>query len=80
MENLLIVSETAFALILLAGAGLLIRTFAGLTSIAPGFRPKNVITARLSLPYWKYPTPKHQQAASCAAGKSGPGPAVKRLA
>jgi putative ABC transport system permease protein len=35
LEDLLIVSETAFALILLAGAGLLLRTFAGLTAIAP---------------------------------------------
>ena len=51
LENLLIVTETAFALILLAGAGLLIRTFAGLTAIAPGFHPDNVVTARISLPY-----------------------------
>jgi predicted permease len=54
MENLLIVSETAFALILLAGAGLLIRTFAGLTAIAPGFHPDHVVTAHIALPYWKY--------------------------
>jgi len=44
----------AFALILLAGAGLLIRTFAALTAIAPGFRPDHVLTVRLSLPQWKY--------------------------
>jgi predicted permease len=55
LESLLIVCETAFALVLLAGAGLLLRTFAGLTSIAPGFHPDNVLTARISLPYWKYP-------------------------
>jgi putative ABC transport system permease protein len=61
-ENLLIVFETAFALILLAGAGLLIRTFAGLTAIAPGFRPENVVTARLSLPRWKYQSPERQKA------------------
>jgi predicted permease len=54
LENLLIVSETAFALILLAGAGLLIRTFAGLTAIAPGFHPDHVVTAHIALPYWKY--------------------------
>ena len=62
LENLLIVSETAFALILLCGAGLLMRTFAGLTAIAPGIRPGNVLTARLSLPYWKYPTAQRQRA------------------
>ena len=42
LEDLLIVAETALALILLAGAGLLIRTFAGLTAISPGFHPDNV--------------------------------------
>ncbi len=62
MENLLIVSETALALILLAGAGLLMRTFAGLTAIAPGFHPDNVVTAQLSLPYWKYPTAERRRA------------------
>src|SRR5262249_16872904 len=61
-ENLLIVFETAFALILLSGAGLLIRTFAGLTAISPGFRPENVVTARLSLPRWKYQSPERQKA------------------
>jgi len=76
VENLLIVSETAFALILLAGAGLLMRTFAGLTAIAPGFNPDNVVTARLSLPYWKYPTAERQRAfldGALEKAKSGPG-------
>ncbi len=62
LENLLVVAETAFALILLAGAGLLMRTFAGLTAIAPGFHPESVVTARLSLPYWKYPNSERQRA------------------
>ena len=62
LENLLIVSETAFALILLAGAGLLMRTFSGLTAISPGFQPDNVLTAQLSLPFWKYPTVERQRA------------------
>jgi predicted permease len=76
LENLLIVSEAAFALILLTGAGLLMRTFAGLTAIAPGFRPENVLTARLSLPYWKYPTAERQRAvldALLERVRSGPG-------
>jgi len=62
LENLLIVSEVAFALILLAGAGLLLRTFAAYTAIAPGFRPDNVVTARVSLPYWKYRGSDRQRA------------------
>lgn len=62
LENLLIVSETAFALILLSGAGLLLRTFASLTAIAPGFQPENVVIARVSLPYWKYSTAERRHA------------------
>ena len=54
LENLLVVCEVAFALILLAGAGLLLRTFATLTALAPGFQPDHMLTAELSLPYWKY--------------------------
>ena len=61
VESLLVVAETAFALILLAGAGLLIRTFASLTAIAPGFHPDNVVTARISLPFWKYRNPDRQR-------------------
>ncbi len=76
LENLLIVSEAALALILLAGAGLLVRTFAGLTAIAPGFHPDNVVTAHLSLPYWKYRTAERQRAfldALLEKARSAPG-------
>jgi putative ABC transport system permease protein len=76
LENLLIASEVAFALVLLAGAGLLMRTFAGLTAIAPGFHPENILTARLSLPYWKYRTTERQRAfldALMQRVRSGPG-------
>jgi predicted permease len=62
LEGLLVIAETAFALMLLAGAGLLLRTFAGLTAISPGFQPDNVATAKVSLPYWKYKTPERRRA------------------
>jgi putative ABC transport system permease protein len=76
LENLLIVAETAFALILLAGAGLLIRTFASLTAIAPGFHPDGVLTAQFSLPRWKYREPLRQSeflAALLERVHTGPG-------
>jgi len=76
LENLLIVSETAFALILLAGAGLLVRTFAGLTAIAPGFQPDHVVTAQISLPFWKYRGAERQRAflyALLEKARSAPG-------
>ena len=44
MRKALVVSELALALILLVGAGLLIRTFLGLRRIDPGFDPRNVLT------------------------------------
>ena len=76
LEGLLVVAETAFALVLLAGAGLLIRTFAGLTSIPTGFQPERVLTSTYSLPYWKYRGAGRQQAfigALVDRVKSGPG-------
>jgi len=48
-RSLLVVTEMALAMVLLAGAGLLIRTFAGLQSVVPGFDAHNVITMETSL-------------------------------
>jgi putative ABC transport system permease protein len=48
-RSLLVVTEVTLALVLLAGAGLLIRTFVALRSVDPGFDPHNVLTMRISL-------------------------------
>jgi len=47
--------EVALAFVLLAGAGLLIRSFVNLLSIDPGFQPERVLTAQIDLPEAKYP-------------------------
>ncbi|MBV9302663.1 MAG: ABC transporter permease [Acidobacteriaceae bacterium] len=50
MRNVLAVSEVAFAMVLLIGAGLMINTVLHLTQVNPGFDPTNVMVARISLP------------------------------
>jgi putative ABC transport system permease protein len=50
----LVVAETAMGLILLVGAGLLIRSFYGLLHANPGFDPHNVLTLRVNLPDSRY--------------------------
>src|SRR2546423_5257414 len=55
LRNGLIVSETVLALVLLIGAGLLVKSFVRLQNVSPGFNPHNVLTAEISLPVEKYP-------------------------
>jgi predicted permease len=58
LRNSLVVAETALALVLLIAAGLLMKSFARLQNVHPGFNPHNVLTAEVSLPRLKYPPGK----------------------
>lgn len=51
-----VVAQVALALILLAGAGLLLRSFQRMLEVNPGFRPEHVITAAISLSPTQYST------------------------
>jgi putative ABC transport system permease protein len=53
-RSLLLIGEVAMSLILLAGAGLLIKSFMRLQEVKPGFNPEHVLIASLSLPGAKY--------------------------
>ena len=53
-RSALVVGEMALALVLLVGAGLLIRSFSNLLRVNPGFRPEQVVSFDVSLPSAKY--------------------------
>ena len=57
LRSLLVVSEVALSVMLLAGAGLLLRSYARLWQTNPGFVPDHLLTARISLPPLQYRDP-----------------------
>lgn len=60
VRGLLVVSQVALSLLLLAGAGLLIKSFQNLSTTNPGFDPTRVLTADFVLPGGKYSEPEKQ--------------------
>jgi predicted permease len=60
-RSLLAVAEIGLALVLLAGAGLLINAFLRLSNVDPGYDPENVLTFQVALPQARYPEAQRLQ-------------------
>jgi len=58
----LVISEITLALVLLCGAGLLVRTLWNLNAVRPGFDPEQILVAEVVLPKTKYPDQNRQAA------------------
>ncbi len=56
LRNILVMTEAALAMVLLVGAGLLLRSFAKMLATDPGIETTHVMTASLALPRQDYPT------------------------
>jgi predicted permease len=75
-RNMLVVVQTAMALVLLIGSGLMVRSFWEIKNVNPGFVAEDVLTFRLSLPEAEYPATRdvanfHQQVLDRLAGLPG---------
>src|SRR3954463_11048673 len=55
LRHAFVIAEIALAVVLLIGAGLMLRSFASMRQVDPGFDPANVLTMRMQLPRAKYP-------------------------
>ena len=60
LRNTLVIGEVALALVLLTGAGLLLKSFVRLGNVNPGFNPDHVLTTEISLPKLRYPDKQTQ--------------------
>ena len=55
LSQAFVIGEIALAVVLLVGAGLMIRSFGTLRAVNPGFNARNVLTARVTVPVRRYP-------------------------
>ena len=59
--NLLVIAEVALAMVLLIGAGLMIRSFLSVKEVSPGYDPRGLLTMSVNLPPGNYKDQKQQE-------------------
>ncbi len=74
----IVITEIAISLVLLVGAGLLVRSFANLTSVDPGFNPENVLTFQIQLRGDAYPNEQRASFFQQLAGNVEGLPGIRR--
>ena len=62
LSSVLVIAETAMAMVLLIGAGLLLKSFAHLLDVKPGFATENILTMQVGLPNTAYNEPQKRAA------------------
>jgi putative ABC transport system permease protein len=62
LRGMVVVSQISLSLVLLVGAGLLIKSFVRVLQVDPGFNPNHVLSMRINLPSVRYPEPRQAQA------------------
>jgi predicted permease len=80
LHNWLVIAETAIGLVLLAGSGLLIRSFVRVLHVDPGFDARHVLTAKLTVPLARYTQPQRLQFYGRLLGKLRALPGVQSAA
>ncbi|HWH53316.1 MAG TPA: ABC transporter permease [Gemmatimonadaceae bacterium] len=80
IRSVLVVAEFATALVLLTGAGLLGRSFVRATTVDPGFRAENLLSARFELPRARYPNARARQFFATIVERTRAIPGVRSVA
>jgi len=57
LRNAVVVGEVALSLVLLIGAGLMMRSFVELSRVEPGYDPDDLVTFEVAIPFNRYPQP-----------------------
>jgi putative ABC transport system permease protein len=79
LRSVLVISEVALSLLLLVGAGLMVRSFVNLQRVDVGFHPERAVTMRLALPE-KYQRAQLGQVATDLVARLAAAPGVRQVA